>query len=716
MSSDYESEGSVTTIDGFEILDDIIEKFCSLPRSRSNVRFGHLTLPGYFTTKYNVVDLLSSSIHEATESTQVFVLTRKEQRIFSSFLYEHMPMLLWGDQTIDHAEFCSILEWCRVEPGTPEDTDVWAEGGERWWKCDKVLPKQVFIAFSLDPWMSAACALALTGLVQWACDMAQTSGANIRVLTFSNFYGNSLLSELVSLRSQQPVEHFELPIPTHFHLIPDAAIDLTHEEHIYSTIQSRMSPLNAESRNAVLVVPPINREDFFPGLQLAHDVRYQYLLMRNVIDSGETMHWSLRNRAPGFGRTVTVIQVDLKHPIPDVLNGFERIHIVLGKRCMRTVFDEETKQIVKTEVSITQSELDALQWWCFQLNNPFPYLRIYAGREGLSANEDAAVYRPLHIMNDHAGAFISGVYGMSTWGIDPERVVECFMKSTPVISQVTSLLRKEGVIHGRLPRFAFTGTEEATYRIALRTTGYDHRIAHFFALPSSDKKVLLLKAQLAVVLTVSKDWTIQIDPKNDFGADVPVFGWGANLANHGDLWQVLGMWKAIAVRWKEFASLLYPLESVWDATGYLRLPIGAADHFFVTNRDLKKALSDSDMSLGLPSHRIEDETESLDDDHMREVMRHLLRAFQHQLIATRLGVVHGEAHLKHTVVSTGKCVELRSKRTVSPLPDAIFKDLERNGVLYGICTEFIKEPDSLLAMNWTFIPQNLVAEYTRTQN
>ncbi|KAG5821633.1 hypothetical protein H9Q71_000164 [Fusarium xylarioides] len=707
MSSGYESEGNVTSDNGFEILDKIIKKFCDLPKRRSNVRFGHLTVPGYFTTKYNMVERLSLSIHNRTESTQIFVLTRKEQRIFSSIVYEHMPMLHERDQTIDHADFCSILEECRCE----SDTDVWVEGNERDWKRHQDLPKDVFIAFSLHPWMSAACALALTGLVQWACDMAKSSGANIRVLTFSNFYGNSLLSELVSLRSQQPVEHFELPIPTQFNLIPEAAIDLTHEDHIYSAIQARMSPLDAESRNAVLVVPPINREDFFPGLRLAHDVRYQYLLIRNVIDSGDMMSWSLANHVRGFGRTVTVIQVDLEHPIPDVLNGFERVHIVLGKRCMRTVFDEETKQVVKTEVSITQSELDSLRWWCFQLNNPFPYLRIYAGTESLRANEDAAVYRPLHIMNDHAGAFISGVYGMSGWGIDVERVIGCFMKSTPVISQVTSLLRKEGLIHRHLPRLALIDDEEASYRVALRTTGYDHRIAHFFALPSIDDKVRLLKAQLAVVLAVSKDWTVEIDPTSDFGAGFPVVGWGSNLSNAGDLWQVLGMWKAIAVNWKEFASIPFPQESVWDASGYLKLPIGAAHHFYGTNRDLRRALFDSGMYIGLPSHCIEDETGCLSDDQMREVMQHLLRAFQHQLLVTRLAVMHGEAYLKHTVVSTGKGVELRSRRAASPLPEASFPDLEKNGVVYGICTEFIKESDYLVAMNWTFIPHHLVAEY-----
>ncbi|KAL5598136.1 hypothetical protein FOBRF1_011929 [Fusarium oxysporum] len=712
MSSDYESEESVTSVDGFEILDGIIEKFCTLPRSRSNVRFGHLTVPAYFTTKYKIVDLLSSSIHEATESTQIFVLSRKEHRLFSSFRFEHLPLRLHErEQTLDHAELCTVLEECRYDPDSPEETDIWWEGNEDDWIREQFLPREVFIAFSLDPWMSAACALALTGLVQWACDVAKSDGANIRVLTFSNFFGNSLLSELVSLRSQQPVEHFELPIPTRFNLIPDAAIDLTHEDHVYSTIQARMSPLNAESKNAVLVVPPINREDLFPGLRLAHNVRYQYLLIKDVFDSGDSMSWNLTNHAPGFGRTVTVIQVDLEHPIPDVLTGFERVHVVLVKSCMRTVFDEDTKQVVKTELSITQSELDGLQWWCFQLNNRFPHIRVYAGSEGLRANEDAAIYRPLHIMNDHAGAFISGVYGMSSWGIDVDRVVGCFIKSNAIISQVTSLLRKEGLIHGHLPRLAFTGAEEATYRVVLRATRYDHRIAHFYALPSSDAKVRLLKAQLAVVLAVSKDWTVEIDPENDFGADVPVFGWGSNLCNLGDLWQVLGMWKVIAVNWKDFGSIPVRQESVWDATGYLTLPIGAALHFYGTNRDLEKALYDADFCIGLPHHHIKDETESLNNDHMREVLQHLLRAFQHQLISTRLAVVDGEEHLKHTVVSSGKSVELRSKRAVSPLPDAIFTDLERNGVLYGICTEFIKEEDSLVAMNWTCIPHDLVAEY-----
>ncbi|KAF5663330.1 hypothetical protein FDENT_13158 [Fusarium denticulatum] len=611
-------------------------------------------------------------ILKGTNSTQVFVLTGKEQRIFSSCEFQHMPKLLLRDQTTDHTDFCSILEWCRVEHDSPERPCSWVEGGEDLWKCEHWLPKRVLIVFSLDPWMSAACALALTGLIQWACDMAKRDGANMRVLTFSNFFGNSLLSELVSLRSQQPVEHFELPIPTRFNLIPEVAIDLTPEDHVYSTIQARMSPLNAQSRNAVL---------------LAHDVRYQYLLMKHVDENGESMSWSPANCAPGFGRTATVIQVDLEHPIPDILHGFERVHIVLGKRCTRRVFDEATKQVVKTELSITQSELDSLRWWCFRLNNPFPYLRIYAGSESLRANEDAAVYRPLHIMNHHVGAFISGVYGMSSWGIDPERVVGCFMKSTPVIAQVTSFLRKEGVIHGRLPRLAFTGSEEAWYRAILRAVGHDYRIAHFCALRSPDVKT------------------------GHFGSDVPAFGWGSNFSNHGDLWQVLGMWKAIALNSEEFDGITPTQELVWDASGYLKPPIGAVQHFHATNHSLQNALNDLDIYIRLPLCRIEDETESLNDDQMREVLQHLLRAFQHQLIVTRLAIVQGQEQLKHTVVSTGTGVEMRSRRTVLPLSNAIFKNVQRGGILYGICTEFIKEAGSLVALNWTWIPHDLVAQF-----
>lgn len=553
MSSDSENRGSVGDGDAIAVLHDIIDKFCGVPDSHSNVRFGYLKVPAYLTMKHDMIEILSLAIRKSTDSTPIFALTHEENRLFSSFKFEHLPMLQGRDQTIDHAQLCAILEDSRY------DTAGWAQGNASQWTSMQWLPTNAFIVFSMDPWMSAPCALALTGLVHWACDVAKNRGANIRVLTFSNFSGGSQLSELVSLRSEEPVDHIELSSITHSNLFPD------------------------------------------------------------------------------------------------------------GPRS-----------------------------------------------DGLGANEDAAAERPLRIKTDQAGAFISGLYGMSPWGVDVGRVSRCFIKSPAVISRVTGILQKEGLIHKHRPTLALTDTEETIYHIALRMTRHDHRIAHFLALASSDVKVRLVKVQLAVVLAMSKDWTVEIEPGKHFGHDVPAFGWGSNLHNHGDLWQVLGMWKAIAVNCKEFERLPHSEERVSSEKGYLKLPIGAAQDFHITNRDLKNALNESEL-FELPTHRMKDETEALNDDQTEELLQHLVRAYQHQLIATRLAVVHGQVHLKHSAVSTGRSVEIRSKRTVLPLPNAIFKNVQRNGVLCGICTEFIKDRHSLVAMNWTWIPQYLVEECTRSQ-
>jgi hypothetical protein len=151
-----------------------------------------------------------------------------------------------------------------------------------------MLPKEAFVVFFIDPYMSADCALALTGLVQWAFDISEKQAANIRVLATSNYFGNNLLSELVSIRSQYPVVHYEIPIPTHVEVIPGFTIDNSEGDEIFDNIENLVLARDDYNEHAILFVPPLTRRDIFPTT--AHSLSYNALFLKNINDTGPIMN------------------------------------------------------------------------------------------------------------------------------------------------------------------------------------------------------------------------------------------------------------------------------------------------------------------------------------------------------------------------------------------------------------------------------------------
>ncbi|KAF5698705.1 hypothetical protein FMUND_15035 [Fusarium mundagurra] len=185
-----------------------------------------------------------------------------------------------------------------------------------------MLPKQVFIIFALDPYMSADCALALTGLVQWACDISETQSASIRVLTTSSLFGNNLLSELVSIRSSYPVVHYELPIPRYVNAVPDYLVNNSEGDAMYNNIANQVLARTEEDAHAILFVPPLTRTDIFPTI--TQPLSHNALLLKHINDTGPLMKWRLTLQAqqalhdnPG-----TIIEVDAEHPITSFLKDY----------------------------------------------------------------------------------------------------------------------------------------------------------------------------------------------------------------------------------------------------------------------------------------------------------------------------------------------------------------------------------------------------------
>ncbi|SCN96728.1 uncharacterized protein FFE2_08578 [Fusarium fujikuroi] len=652
MSDGYESVGSVSSDSGLDRLNGIMESFADSEDPRS-LRFGHLVVPVYLRTAYYIEAYIIAALCKVDSYSMIFVMPRTEQRVSCMGDLE-LPMLSQFDQrTLQHSWFLKVLEMNYV-PGPPSS---WKQSDKMFaWEDDLVLPRRAFVVFQLDPYMSAECSLALAGLVKWANDVSKMQGAKIRVLTVSSLFGNGLLTDLV--QSDFPVVHYELPIPTHVDLSPPGVIHYAGGDGILRRIQGCLRRARANERHAILVCPPSQRGDPFD--EWSATLARSELLNRDMLD-GESMISELTH--PRTIRDVNpkavVISVDAEHQIPGFLLDFTHAHIVLGKRRMRRVLDEDTGLVVLADVALTQTEIDTARWWCWQPEIDAQKVFIYPGVDGSVPDEDAAVYFGFHVEHAQAGGFIIAVLA-SDYG-NADHVLRCFIRSPFVIPNMARRLQLQRIIHDRRSpdeplQLAYTECEERTFAAVVSLVRYDYRLAHLIALESSDYQVRRLKAQLAVFLVLKNEWDLKFDPS----ICMTICTWGWGKPSWGDLWKVFGMWKLISRDCQDFETLEEPIS---DSSGAISLSYPAAVLFHRDNILLELALNKlgERFDVGLPAHRIKDESESLSDDQMKEVSRCLLSAFLNELVVTQIVASNdGESRLEHTIFSTRINVELRA--------------------------------------------------------
>lgn len=721
MSSGYESEAEEVSVGSddsgtpFVSLSTIIEDFKKPPEPYwlADIRFAHLVIPSCLSAEEAATREIISAIRgQEIHCPIIFVLSRHKQRICSTEMLD-LPLLpQYHETTLGYEWFSSILEKNRAGEGPGNWKQV--EDADEW-ESSLMLPKQVFVVFSIDPYMSADCALALTGLVQWACDISETQFASIRVLTTSNLFGNNLLSELVSIRSSYPVAHYEIPIPRHVFAIPEYAVDNSHGNAMYNSIENRVLARDEDDGHAILFVPPLTRKDVFPTI--TQSLSHNTLLLKHVNDTGPIMKWrlTLQSNQTLQDNPATVIEVDAEHPIPSFLDGYSHVQVVLGRRCMRLLFDKDVKQVVYTETALTQTEFNDMQWWAYQPDIHPDNIVIYPGSDGLAASEGAPVYRPLHVDNDQAGGFVAGVYAMSHWGIQVDRVLEAFVKSAGIASEMKARLRRVGIIHPVTPKLCLGDAQESVFKAVLHLVRYDHRIAHFIALKSSNPEVRRLKVQVAVLMVLAKDWPLEsLDT-----ARLRVRGWGVlKYALHwGDLWQNLGLWKYVSASCQDFETI--EVSDTFMVSGGDGNTVVRAKGAFIF-RQITTAFETILNGMAeypdvhLPPHRIRDEVGDLDMHQMVQLLRHLVCAYNYQVTQSCLARDdEGNTYIKHVIISSssrlGARLELSGR--LNPLPLEAFIELQKDGLVYGVCTQLRLEGETLMGDHWTYIPQELAVEW-----
>ncbi|KAF4446214.1 hypothetical protein F53441_10099 [Fusarium austroafricanum] len=650
--SDYESAETVTSETSLDRLDSIIEDFAD-PDDHRVLRFAHLVVPIPVRTTYVIEEQIIEAIGKVDSYNVIFIMPNVEQAVAGLANLDLPRLPIYNQKTLRHGWFVSILEDNRI---AGHDLFVWKESNTLYgWGDELTLPKRAFVVFYLDPYMSAECALALLGLVDWARDISQMQGTKIRVLTVSSYFGNSLLTDLA--QSDYPVAHYELPIPD-ADILPDGSVDYADGNDILDRIHDHERTGGENERHAMIFVPPFARKNMFMDWDV--ELKWAELLIKNRLDGGQMVTQLTYPMSMGMNPRGVIINVDLDHQIPGFLIDFTHAHIVIGKRCVRRVLDEHTGLIVTTSVALTQSEINTLKWWCWQPEMDAGNIHVYPGSDGFRASEGAAVYCGSQIENAQAGGFIMALL-LSKVDIDIDLALSSLIKAPWVVQAMVKRLQRQRIIVNDatddILELGLTVRQEVVFTAVLHLVSYDYRLAHLVALESSDPQIRRLKVQLAIFLMLKNDWEITY-PRD---TSIVLRSWGWGQPSNGDLWTIFGMWKRIAKDCRDFEGL--DDRPVYDMTHSISLPNRAALFFKNATIIFERVLNSipGDFDVGLPPHRISDEYERLTDGQMAEISRHLLSAYLDELVLTRIVTSDGdEPRLVHTIFSKGISVELKA--------------------------------------------------------
>ncbi|EEU41172.1 uncharacterized protein NECHADRAFT_83320 [Fusarium vanettenii 77-13-4] len=703
----------------FQQLHDDIGSFLRGPLDPSSrdVRFGHLSLPHNHWARINIGAQIIDSIHRTDRSMGIaLVLSPVELELIDGD-YDGLPEDAgpFNFKAIDYSRCLHILRSNRETPGGQGPAAWKNEPQPEGWNEDNVCPDRMIFVLSLDLSLRADCALALIGLVQWALDVSHRWTSKIRLLTVSSCLNNNLLSALVRLREDFPVAHFDFDSNDLDPPSPDAIVHAPLS-WVPRWVSNVMRDADLGSRHAILYVPT---SDFSTLLGMTLNERSPLSAVFSWLGQGEHFTFAgpilerLRCQIPEDApeSRAMIIDVDPEFPIPGFLDGFTHAHIVLGTESWGILFDATSRQLVSTMYELTADERHAMQWWCQQPNIPEDNLHIYAGPDGLEGYLDAAPSRRrVHVENTQAGGFIAAVFDMAPWGLDPARVLPYFIHSSLVLQEMSNRLFAQGIIQAAPQQLALRGRQVTTFRAVLPHTQYDHRLAYFIALDSSNSTVLSIKLQVATLLMILPTHRIQINADVLPLADLvqTCWGYGRGLASTGYLWMMLGLWKRLALEHGEFnfpEHFQYEVGiTLMAAQGGIQVNSIAARLFRHFLWELKEDFSVEE----LPEVSIAEEMDDLTEAQVTELQQHLLLAFIHQLVLTNRV---SDTELEHTIVATGTKL-VRVESGPDHLGVATVDRLGKNGTLFGFCTSLFRiEGGHLVGKGWTWIPSDVVTEW-----
>ncbi|KAH7001059.1 hypothetical protein EDB80DRAFT_686029 [Ilyonectria destructans] len=618
-----------------------------------------------------------------------------------------------------YVEFVDLLEKNRAKSG--KGPEAWKE---EWQSDGWILPSRVLIIMSIEPQMPCECALALVAAVHWAMDIAQRKDARARVLTMSPEEEALALISLLELYSVPWATQVDMSgaLPKGYRTVCADPSELARQ------VLFNLTPEPTE-KDIILCFPPDERA-FSLG---AHFQRLKTLggldkawveSLSNYLPTTELVRSTFRSHiAPGH-----LVYMNNGFRAPCGIDGFDRVHIVLGSTDMRPVFDAVTGQITLTELSLSRDErLDQVSWIgradCLPEN-----IFVYLDTQHRTVEEfvDAGqTRRRLQVSNHQLGGFLGALAGISHWGLDVFQVAEQFVRENFALREMATRMTRQGILV-RSSDSIYNGLtlgmrddEPRIFKAVLPILNYDHRLAYFLARSSSSGLLRHLKVQVAAVMCVGPHDVVRLqDVAGKTAAEViptlinACWGCTRHMARKGAIWLMSGLWKRMAKEHGSFQS-----EGCQQSMGLLisdtDISVTALCSLEVVNiiTALNDALSDLDVANWTKA--IAKETKDLDlvESQQLELQRDLLYAYAYQLAGSVMhrGLEAGPLLLTHDI-STRKMLYANLTWLDSILDTARQSEKKPNCV-FGIYHFLSREGKDVGFQDWTWIPTQLIRDW-----
>lgn len=601
-------------------------------------------------------------------------------------------------ENLSFGEFMSILRKnIRPEKGPfpwwePIDVDDWLE--------EKILPAKAVVVMQLSPQISAACALALTGVVEWACAEFPVE-RDIRVVTMSSPIGQDLLVDLVS----QKGGHFSVsPCDIESLLIQDPTKncrvhDARSLEQIYETLQD---VINEPSTNARLILSfDENIDDYlYSPLDDEEDESFErfHAFASNVLSH----NFQLAERAKP-GKTIVATVFGHFDHLPSIMDSFQELHLVLGRIDATTpAWDNKYQQVLAYPHWTSKQDRMSQLWWACQ-------------PEGVAVTVYSAKYTPEEFVKngaDHVrlvqgtqlGGYMAAALDLMSFNVGSEEAIALFIQSPSIIEVIKTRLTLQTLIssHG----LNLSSTEARLFRNVLPRFNYDHRLAMLFAL-DCNPAVRRFKSYFIAALVggnvcafKNTDITLQ-DGQDVFRASR---GYGSSLVRYGTTWLILGLAKL-------FTAVAMASGDTNQLTGIATFR--AADVELVRNTyyGLLSAFEEHGLNPGsLPFELAE---HGLSKDDKFRLHTDLFLAYMHQVsLCHRPSEGNGGNHELEfkALTSMQPCGFSLSTDVLSLLfnPQRVLREMGNEG-WYGISHTLSRSSASLTFHEWDVIPAEVVA-------
>ncbi|KAM0187536.1 hypothetical protein ACHAPI_011073 [Fusarium lateritium] len=669
----------------------------------SEARFGHIQIPPYRIE--GLLETMRQHFQTANSHMPFFVVPDGELEIGTGLNCENEE---FPSELMSFSKLMSVIRHNRY-PGIGEK---WRVGyGVEEWEADEILPRKSIFVLQLDPAVSADCALALIDLVNWALSANDIDGNRVQLLTISAEKDSGFLSKLISVAAPRN-RVYDLDLAVHGEQDPEKGAI------VFSTTGTAEKAANilASIRNG----PEIPRvivtfdeglfDEVWNGLRQSE---YDLVDAKFCINGDVSSLTNLKIGEGADGQTLLILVDSELHILPLGLPSCDELHLALydGYIPGQPLWDDATAQVTMCPRSTSGDDRRLQLWWARQPS--IKKRHIYATGKGIPAFLEDSCVRERLVEISQLGGFIAAAMDMSSWGVDAEKAIACFVRYSLRIEEMYRRLTIQRVITSKgppieedelekpRPALFLSEVEANVFRNVLSLLDYDHRLALLVAL-EANPVARILKVEIAAILkfgsgnlvelraTDDKEYEKKLDQMLKGCHDVS----GA-LCSTGSIWFTLGHFRRVRSggdALNDLSNLVYVKESFVAKVHTLTEDIKGV---------LEKAGAKSSPSI------------SINQEDERQVQRDLARAYIYQLTWSRYPAP--SKRIVHKFLSTmTTCTLAREPKGASYIID-FHALVSENGGALGICHDVhsSRTNNEISSDDWTWIPSQVVADWLK---